>query len=371
MEKYNKNLNLKDLSLEPELIKLADDFLLSESEKLGGEFLESSLWLKVLGSENIEAKRFMVLDEHKNILALFLIILKKIKPFGFYFYSPRGPIIKGDLSLEDKILVWQFLNKEISRGGFFNSREESFNKIKPLFFRFEPEKNWPQEELGNCPTSFSRKTSVCLKKTTDLQPAKTLMLSLLKSEADILQEMHQKTRYNLRLAEKKGVKIFESENREEDFLEFWRLMKLTGKRDVFGIHGENHYRNLLKDDFKENIKLFFAEYKGQKIAAAICLFFDKRVTYLHGASDDSFRNLMAPHLLQFQIIKKAKEENYLVYDFFGIDEKKWPGVTRFKKGFGGFEYEYAGTFDFIYHPFIYFLYNLLRKSRRFLRKIIK
>jgi lipid II:glycine glycyltransferase (peptidoglycan interpeptide bridge formation enzyme) len=139
-------------------------------------------------------------------------------------------------------------------------------------------------------------------------------------------------------------------------------MSMTGERDAFRIHDKKHYKNML--GASENIKLFFATYEGKNIAAGLFCFFGNRVTYMHGASDNEARNLMAPYLLQWEIIKRAKKEAYKYYDFYGIDEKKWPGVTRFKVGFGGFVKEYPGTYDFIFRPAIYNFYEQLRKLKR-------
>jgi len=141
-------------------------------------------------------------------------------------------------------------------------------------------------------------------------------------------------------------------------------MSLTSERDAFRLHDASHYRGLLK---AENIKLFFASYKGKNIATALICFYKNRVTYMHGASDNEARNLMAPYLLQWTVIKKARQESYKYYDFYGIDEKKWPGVTRFKLGFGGFVKDYPGTCDFVFRPLIYNLYEILRKLRRSLK----
>jgi len=140
-------------------------------------------------------------------------------------------------------------------------------------------------------------------------------------------------------------------------------MALTGGRDNFRLHGAAHYKNLLTvaPDF---IKLFLAEYRGRNIAAGFFCFWGDKVTYLHGASDNEFRNVMAPYLLQWFLILAAKKEGYRYYDFYGLDEKKWPGVTRFKLGFGGRTVEYPGTYDVIFNSAGYRIYNLARKIRR-------
>ena len=296
------------------------------------EFLQSSIWENIVKNGGEETARFRdVLLISKKI---YLPLLAKLKFFSNlnYQYSPRGPIISG---AED----------------FWALAEKIREKFKPIFFRFEPEL-----ELIKNLTSNQYK----LKKTIDLQPRQTLLIDLSLSEEEILKAMHQKTRYNIRLAEKKGVKIVET---EANFQEFWRLMKMTSNRDGFKIHSEAHYQNLLVNS-EGAIKLFFAQYEGRKIATGLFAFYGDKVIYLHGASDNEFRNLMAPYLLQFEIIKKAKADDFKFYDFYGIDAKKWPGVTRFKNGFGGFVYNYAGTYDLVFRTRLYFLYNLLRKLRR-------
>ena len=173
--------------------------------------------------------------------------------------------------------------------------------------------------------------------------------------------MHPKTRYNIKLAEKKGINILESGTNH--FADFWQLISQTSERDSFRLHGINYYQEMLrlKRDF---IKLFLADYKGRLISTGIFSFFGDLVTYLHGGSADTNRNVMAPYLLHWQIIKTAKQQGFKYYDLNGIDEKKWLGVTRFKKGFGGKEINYPGTFDLVFDQGWYNIYRMVRKVRR-------
>ena len=90
-------------------------------------------------------------------------------------------------------------------------------------------------------------------------------------------------------------------------------------------------------------------------------FYGDTATYLHGASSRKNKELMAPHLLHWRIIQEAKKRGLGQYDFGGIDEKKWPGVTRFKIGFGGSVVEYPPSVDIIYKPILYKIYRLARK----------
>jgi lipid II:glycine glycyltransferase (peptidoglycan interpeptide bridge formation enzyme) len=203
-------------------------------------------------------------------------------------------------------------------------------------------------------------------KTISIQPAKTIILDLTQGEEEILAAMHQKTRYNIRLAEKKGVNITIDNSRIEEFL---ALMHTTTERDKFFAHSDNYYRTMAKFD-PDFIQLILAEFEGRVIAAGLFCFCAPTAVYMHGASSNEFRNIMAPYLLQWTAIKKARGLGLKYYDFYGIDAKKWPGVTRFKEGFGGEEVDYAGTFDLVLKPFWYFVYHLLRFVRRALRKKI-
>jgi lipid II:glycine glycyltransferase (peptidoglycan interpeptide bridge formation enzyme) len=202
-----------------------------------------------------------------------------------------------------------------------------------------------------------------IKKTIDVQPSKTRILDLRKKEEDLLREMHQKTRYNIRLADRKGVEIIGAtlDTVDELFGAFWQLMETTTDRDNFRSHSREYYRKMLDVPFT---KLYLAKYGDNILAGAIVSFFGDTATYIHGASSNEMRNLMAPYLLQWEMIKAAQGRGCAYYDFYGVDEMKWPGVTRFKKGFGGQEIHYAGTYDFVFCRPFYCLYSLLRKLRR-------
>jgi lipid II:glycine glycyltransferase (peptidoglycan interpeptide bridge formation enzyme) len=298
----------------------------------GGEFLQSWFWGEIIEKNGEILERYGI-EERGEILAVITIIKKPLLGPFFYWYAPRGPI-------GEKGAV-EFLLKELKA-----------NKSGGIFLRIEP------PEILNM-----KEGKASLKKSLDLQPKKTLFLDLSLKEEELLKAMHQKTRYNIKLAEKKGVKTTLAG--AEDFTEFWRLMKLTGNRDGFRLHEAAHYQGLLSAS--SFIKLYLASYEGKNIAAGLFCFFGNRATYLHGASDNKARNLMAPYLLQWEIIKTARREGFKYYDFYGIDEKKWPGVTRFKLGFGGSVRDYPGTYDFVFRPLIYSLYGLLRKLRRSLK----
>ncbi|MFA6514625.1 MAG: peptidoglycan bridge formation glycyltransferase FemA/FemB family protein [Patescibacteria group bacterium] len=355
-----------------EIIDLKDeekwrDFLTANPGESGAEFLASSKWAAVLKSEGTEVKCLAAVDASAEILGLVLLVKKFLGGGFYYWYAPRGPILKKGLSLENE-----------AEGKAKNeAKDEAESKVKneakevislliaeiqksdnsAVFLKIEPAQFLSKFWESNLQRKF--------KNGLDVQPKKTLILDLKKTEEELLRAMHQKTRYNINLAAKKGVKIIEGG--EKDFSEFWRLMELTGMRDGFRIHDETHYKKLInreENKDKKFIKLFFAEFQGRKIATALVCCFGNKVTYLHGASDNEFRNTMAPYLLQWEIIKLARTEGANIYDFYGIDEKKWPGVTRFKLGFGGEERVYPGVFEIVFRPVIYTIYNTTKKIKR-------
>jgi len=350
-----------------------NEFLSKNPGASGPEFLLSSSWVKILEREGKEVKYLAVerdLSDGKQktlaseFLALIMIVKQPIFKHYFYWYAPRGPILNRALNPEERVTILKFLFTAIRR---LNTRA--------LFLKIEP----ANENLNFNGQDFKQKTFSSVLKIIpcpDIQPRRTLVLDLKKSQEELLSAMHPKTRYNIRLAEKKGVQI--TVGSENDFAEFWRLMKLTGERDAFRLHDKEHYQNLLKSDLasinpetgspNNFIRLFFAEYEGRKIATALVSSFARKATYLHGASDNEFRQLMAPQLLQWEIIKTVKSEGVSLYDFYGIDEHKWPGVTRFKQGFGGEERVYSGAYDLIFRPAMYNFYKLLKSFRRLIRR---
>jgi peptidoglycan pentaglycine glycine transferase (the first glycine) len=277
------------------------------------------------------------------------LVIKNDLPGGQnYLFSPQGPILKkwG----QDSFLA---LTEEVKK----IAQEQ-----RSIFWRFEPlmVDNW-EIRITN------------LIKTKDIQPPQTIILDLFQSEAELLVKMHQKTRYNIRLAEKHGIKV--REGAREEIEKFIFLTHQTSNRNNFHSHPDSYYRKLMalsKQNFANfSVKLFLAEYKDKVLVANLVIFFGDMVTYLHGASSDEDKNLMAPHLLQWETIRMAKNLGFRYYDFWGVDEEKWPGVTRFKKGFSEEITKYPGTFDLIFNPTQYKIYQIIRVLNRFRRRLIK
>lgn len=194
---------------------------------------------------------------------------------------------------------------------------------------------------------------------TNRQPQHTILLDLSKPEDELLKAMHEKTRYNIRLAERKGVVVAV----EADSDVFWRLLSETTARDEFSPHTKPYYETMLRTLASGDCqaKLWVARFESRPLAAAIVVTFGHTATYLHGASSDEHRNLMAPHLLHWRVIQDVKRRGLHWYDFWGVDEKRWPGVTRFKLGFGGTRESYPAAYDLPLRKFWYRMYRIGRK----------
>jgi lipid II:glycine glycyltransferase (peptidoglycan interpeptide bridge formation enzyme) len=188
--------------------------------------------------------------------------------------------------------------------------------------------------------------------------------------------MKQKTRYNIRLAEKKEIHIVPSTNIEK----FHEMMVVTGKRDGISAHAQAYYQRAYDLFHAEGkCELFFANYEDKPIASIMVFAQEKMAWYMYGASTEVERNRMPTYLLQWEAIRWAKAKGCEWYDLWGIpdmDEEElessftrkqsheglW-GVYRFKRGFGGKVMRSSGAWDRIYFPVIYRIYSQISKLR--------
>ena len=181
--------------------------------------------------------------------------------------------------------------------------------------------------------------------------------------------MKQKTRYNIGIAERNGVVIEEKER--DEFKNIWPIFLATAKRGEFRLHPFEYYNRLLAIDDDLKIKLFVARHQNKYLSAGIFAFWHDAVYYLHGASSDEYKNLMGNYILHWEIISQTKNLGYKTYDFWGIDEEKWPGVTRFKTGFGGEEVKRLGAYDIPVSRLWYSAYTFSQKIMKLKRKMRK
>jgi len=308
----------------------------------GGSFLQSYEWGDF--QENVGRKIHRFKNDFFEALVVEISLPFKKK----YFYCPRGPVFFDSKVSLEKLNLFIADVKKIAK------------KEEAIFLRVDAEIPVGEEAEGLFNKAGFKKA------LKEIQPKTTIIINLEKSSENILSEMHQKTRYNIKLSQKQELEFKLVGSKENDFSvgfeKFWELMQKTAERDSFRSHPREYYRKLL--EFIPNSFLSVAEYKSKIIAANIVIFFGETATYLHGAADYEFRNLMAPHFLHWQQINEAKKRGYIKYDFWGIDEKKWPTLTRFKKGFGGEKIEYIGARDLIFNGEFYTAYKLASLMRK-------
>ncbi len=213
----------------------------------------------------------------------------------------------------------------------------------------------------------------------DIQPPATVIVDLRKDNDTLLAAMKAKTRYNIRLAERKGIRIRPALRGE---LPTWyRLYKETATRDRIAIHSQKYYNDLLKimngnGSKRPRCELLFAEHNGQVISGIIASYYNGAATYLYGASSNRHRNLMATYLLQWQAMQRARELACTQYDLFGIppyDDQNhaMAGLYRFKVGFGGDIVIRAGCWDWHLRRPLASLWRAAEKTYFFYHKTIR
>jgi len=281
-----------------------------------------------------------------------LVLFKRL-PLGLSVaYIPRGPVGNGD---------WQ---------AFWSAVDELCREEHAIFLRIEPE-IWEFDEkdfIENALVNFSKCSQT-------IQPPRTILVSLAGSEEDILMRMKSKTRYNIRLAERKEVIV----NTSTDVHAFHRMMQTTGERDAFGIHSLAYYQrafHLFSE--QDTCALLIAEYRGQPLAGLMAFAQSDTAWYFYGASTNKERNRMPTYPLQWEAMRWAKQRGCKVYDMWGVPDLPesdleenflersdglW-GVYRFKRGFGGEVCRTIGAWDRVYNPLVYKAYKIIADRRR-------
>jgi len=203
-----------------------------------------------------------------------------------------------------------------------------------------------------------------------IQPQRTIVVDLNAEPEALMARMKQKTRYNIRLAGRKGVAV--RPGGEGDLPAFYRLMEATARRDGFAIHSQAYYEAVHRLFVSAGQgRLLLAEYEGRLLAGVVAVALGDTACYLYGASADEGRDLMPSYLLQWEAMVWARERGCHTYDLWGVPDEDEPaleagfaqrgdglwGVYRFKRGFGGRLVRTVGAWDLVYAPVRYWLYN--------------
>lgn len=337
----------------------------SKSLSDGGDFLQSKEWLAF--QRKVGRKGF---DFEKEEFSARLIE-HELPIVGRYMYVPRGPLME--------ISNNQFPNSDAQIKNGMGELIELAKKENAGWIRIEPV---TIEVLNLIKDIIAEKI---VKAPYDVQPKEVFVLDISKSQAELLAEMKSKTRYNISVAQKKGVVVSacskNSINCMQIEMEFLRLTKEMASRQGILAHPESYYKKMLESFPAEMFSIYVAEYEGHIIAANLVLFYGETATYLHGASGNDHRNVMAPFLLQWKAILDAKKRGCTKYDFGGVkimNNKKpitnnWEGITNFKLGFSPNTkpFVFPGTYDIVINSRSYALYRGLQKAKMLIKKFKK
>ena len=321
------------------------------------DFLQSKEWRNF--QESFGRKTFFVGGEKKGLS----IIEHRLPIVGKYLYIPKGFNFQFPTSPASQDLA--------GRDNFQTIANDLISKLIKL--ARQNNSRWIRLDISDEETlKLIRKNTdlKIVKAPHDMQPKEVFLIDIAKNEEDILSDMKPKTRYNIRLAEKKGVDIRRGSEYLDDFL---RLTGAMAKRQGITPHPDEYYRKMLEVIPEDILKLYVARYQGKIISADLVVFYDGVATYLHGASDDNFRNVMAPHLLKWREIQDAKKAGCKKFDFGGISRSgptttKWAGITKFKLGFSvtAEPTEFLGSYDVVISEGKYKLYKFIQRIKSIL-----
>jgi len=252
----------------------------------------------------------------------------------------------------------KIMNGELGIKNFLDKIKNTTKNNKTIFYRLELD----------IPTTYNLQPTTYgfIKSFEEMQPEHTLILDLAKSEDEILKQMKQKGRYNIKQANKHNVTV----KKTRDIKNFYKLYKLTAERQKITFRNRTYFQKMIDLlEPKGYCEVFEASVEGEILATAIVTFYKGRATYMFGSSSRENNKLMAPYKLHWEIIKEAKSRNCKGYDFFGVapegeENHPWAGVTAFKEKFGGERKKLLGSYDLILKPFEYKIFKIAEKIRR-------
>lgn len=316
-----------------------------------GHILQSYEWGEIKGRGEWTPLRLLVEEENGTPVAALSVLQRCIPGFGKnIFYAPRGPV--GDI---DNWELMDFLFAEVKKLA---------RQRRAIFLKIDPDVSIEHKRFNEYLQSRKFVSAETGEGFEGVQPRFVFRLDINPDEETLFNSFHQKTRYNIRLASKKGVEVKENCTKEE-LPVFYEILKETTERDKFLVRPFRYFVDLW--DYLTPpgyLKLFMAYYEGKAIAGTLAFLFGDKAWYIYGASSNSYRNVMPNYLLQWSMIKWAKANNCKLYDFRGVpghltEDNPLYGLYRFKKGFNGDYTEFAGEYDLVFSPFYYWVWTNL------------
>jgi lipid II:glycine glycyltransferase (peptidoglycan interpeptide bridge formation enzyme) len=325
-----------------------------------GDVLQSYEWGDVKRRSGWSALRLLVEDGEYVRAACSVLRTKPARGIPPLLYAPRGPVLDPENTAALSALVDAI--RERAGDGFMLKCD-------------------PPVEAGSTEAAMLAGTGFRLVTATGfggVQPKAVMVLDLDNDLDKIFGGFKSKWRYNVRLAERKGVVVREAAR--DDLPAFYKLLVETARRDHFFVRGRSYFETLW-DVLQPRgmLAAFLAELAGRPIAGILLFAMGERATYTYGASSNEHRNVMPNHLLQWHGIRWAKERGCRVYDFRGVSpvldgrpvEPSIAGLNRFKEGFGARYVEYAGEFDLPLRAGWYRLWRTAAPAAMTLRRRIK
>lgn len=328
--------------LTKEAQKIYEEFVSSSPT---GHIVQSYTWGEFKDNYGNKITRVGVFEQD-NLVAAASYTLHKI-PYTnkFVGYLPKGPTVASTDFQPLEILLAKL--KEIAQSQ------------NCLFIRIEP--NFLSSQNYHLP----KEDGIVLAPKNIFAPH-TLLLDLTKSEEELLKNMHEKWRYNIRLSERKGVKVEET----SDIQTFIKLQRETAKRDKFFIHPDHYYQSLWEKLHPLGYATILqAKHEGDILASWLLFKYGDKLYYPYGASSSEKRNLMGSHALMWAAVKWGKDHGCKEFDLWGASPEEadsndpWQGFTTFKLGFGAKRVSFLGTYDLVINPTWYKLFNLTDNLR--------
>ena len=295
---------------------------------------------------------YVYLENDGHICAAMSLLINKTK-FGYsLLYAPRGPIC--DISDTKTVLE---LIKEA---------EPIAKKYRAFALKLDPSIEYSDEIISAYKTNGFKVRNNGLSHKELIQPILNMVLDINNKTSDeLIKEFAEKTRYNIRLAGRKGINVRYSTSLD-DLDIFFDLYKITAERDKIGMRDKEYFERMLKAFGPDDIRIYVAEHEGTPLSSAVTICYGDRTWYAYGASSNEKRNLMPNYAMQMAMIEWAISRKCSKYDFAGIWKlDNSDGLYKFKEGFchkfGATKY--IGEIDYVYNPLIYRLFNLILKIK--------
>ena len=337
--------------------KALNEFLQGHSKS---HFMQSFEWPKV--KDNWKSEFVVAYNDNNKIIGAMLVLIRKMPIFNYtLMYAPRGP-------------VCDIYDLEVMEG-LINKVKELARQYKAYTLKMDTDILATDEKFKEVAKKCGFKLPKLSKNFEGIQPRFVFRINNIrgKNEEEMLASFEQKTRYNIRLASKKGVtaKI----GNREDLKDFHKIMLETGVRDNFVIRSLEYFEKMYDVMAPEHLRLYMAYLDGKPIAGTIAILYGDKCWYLYGASSNAHRNVMPNYLLQWEMIKWALKSDCNVYDFRGVSGDLTPdnplyGLYRFKKGFNGDFTEFIGELELVFNPFIHLILEKGSSIYKKIRRII-